>query len=191
MQDPLDYVNVLVNQFKSPIKTSSQAEDSVILYRRMLATQPAYSVAISSIGIHTNLAALLKSKADELSPLNGYELVAKKVKLLAVMGGIYPNGTECNLCGGGSNEHNHLVASAASSYVAENWPTKIIWSGGEVGVQVQSGGAGFQRCAVATEQNPVVAAMVSYENRPNKKSIQLGSADDTCCCTWGCGGQLL
>ena len=41
--------------------------------------------------------------------------MARKVFLLAVMGGAYPQGKECNLMGGMSNEHNHLVASAASS----------------------------------------------------------------------------
>ena len=34
--------------------------------------------------------------------------------------------------------------------------------------QVQSGGAGFQKCAVATDNNPVEVAMVNYEHGPNK-----------------------
>lgn len=137
-----------------------------MLYRRTLAAQPDRSVAISSIGIHTNLAALLQSDPDTHSPLNGHNLVvriplprthlaeltlcssarvlvrlcalvlerpcdqiivcvygwqARKVKLLAVMGGKYPSGYECNLMGGGNQGfglHNHQVASAASSYVA-------------------------------------------------------------------------
>ena len=69
--------------------------------------------------------------------------------------------------------HNHYVASAASSYVAAHWPpaSKIIWSGSEVGVMVQSGGARFQqRCpAVADPRyNPCAAAMISYERGPDK-----------------------
>ena len=86
------------------------------------------------------------------------------------MGGKYPNGTECNLCGGGSNSHNHFVASAASSYVAAHWPStsSILWSGAGIGVQVHSGGAGFQRCGVASSKNPVKIAMVSFEGGPNK-----------------------
>eukprot|EP00947_MAST-08B_sp_MAST-8B-sp1_P003962 g3962.t1 len=169
MQDPLPYVNVITDGFPSPIKNSSQAEDAVALYRKTLAAQPARSVAISSIGIHTNLAALLRSEPDAHSPLGGVELVREKVKLLAVMGGAYPSGTECNLCGGGSNQHNHLVASAASSYVAANWPTEssIIWSGSEVGFQVQSGGANYQKCKAA-DGSPVKAAMLSFEGGPDK-----------------------
>ena len=173
MQAPLDYVNELVEKFDSPIKNSSQAEDAVTLYRKTLAAQPDRSVTISSIGIHTNLAALLKSQPDAHSPLDGIALVAQKVLQLAVMGGRYPSGSECNLMGGLSNMHNHLVASAASSYVAAHWPleSKILWSGFEVGNRVQSGGANFQKCKVANATNPVRAAVVNYEHGPNKSRM--------------------
>lgn len=147
-------------------------------YRKVLAAQPHRSVAISSIGIHTNLAALLQSKPDKISPLTGKELVADKVFRLAVMGAKfgskYPPSSdgfpECNVCGGGRNAHNHDVASAASSFVASNWPSssELIWSGFEVGFMIQSGGAGFQKCPVADASSPVKAAMVSYEGGPNK-----------------------
>lgn len=172
-EHPLPYVTTLVSEFSSPIKNSSQMPDAVDTYRRVLAAQPSRSVAISSIGILTNLAALLRSLPDKHSALDGKALVGEKVFLLAVMGGKFPasgGSPECNVCGGGRNEHNHLVASAASSYVAANWPTtsSIIWSGFEVGVQVQSGGAGFQHCPVASESSPVKAAMVSFEGGPNK-----------------------
>jgi len=170
MEDPLPYVNQLVAEFDSPIKNSTQVDDAVEVYRRVLASQPDQSVAISSIGIHTNLAALLRSPPDSHSPLSGRDLVAKKVFLLAVMGGMFPAGLECNLSGGGRNQHNHLVSSQASDYVAENWPpeSKLIWSGFEVGVRVQSGGARFQKCPVATTKNPCREAMVNYEKGPNK-----------------------
>ncbi len=175
-QQPLSYVTDIVGHFDSPIKNSTQAKDSVAVYRRVLAAQPDRSVAISSIGIHTNLAALLKSGPDNHSPLHGRELVAQKVFLLAVMGGAYPKGKECNLMGGGDQGfglHNHYVASAASSYVAAHWPpsSKIIWSGAEVGSRVQSGGAGFQqRCPSVADarHNPCAAAMINYEKGPNK-----------------------
>ena len=166
-QQPLSYVTDIVGRFASPIKKSTQVEDSVTVYRRALAAQPDRSVAISSIGIHTNLAALLKSGPDAHSPLRGRDLVAQKVFVLAIMGGKYPSGKECNVMGGGDQGfglHNHYVASAASSYVAANWPSssKLIWSGGECGVQVQSGGAGFQRkCPDVADpkHNPCAAAM--------------------------------
>ena len=48
-------------------------------YRRVLAAQPDRSVAISSVGLLTNLAALLRSGPDDNSPLDGRALVAQKV----------------------------------------------------------------------------------------------------------------
>ena len=174
MEAPLPYVVDLVSRFSAPIQNSSQVPDAVATYRRVLAAQPPRSVTISSIGIHTNLAALLQSPPDVHSDKTGLALVADKVSLLAVMGGKYPasgtSGPECNLCGGGRNPHNQRVAAAASSYVASHWPasSRIIWSGFEVGLQVQSGGAGFQRCDVARAHDPVTAAMVSYEGGANR-----------------------
>lgn len=40
-----------------------------------------------SAGLSTNLEALLKSQPDDHSALGGYDLVERKVALLAVMGG--------------------------------------------------------------------------------------------------------
>jgi len=69
----------------------------------------------------------------------GRALVARKVFLLAVMGGAYPQGKECNLMGGMSNEHNHLVASAASSE-AERFSETSDPDGGRSTEQSQSSG---------------------------------------------------
>lgn len=171
---PLPYVPELTNNFPSPIKNTSQVPSSVAVYRSTLAAQPDHSVAISSIGLSTNLAALLRSGPDRHSPLAGPELIAKKVKLLAVMGGKYPTscpggkcGCECNFCAvyndGGQD---HVVASAASAFTFANWPreVKILFSGFNVGVQVHSGGA-LTECAPAS--NPCRAAYINYcENNP-------------------------
>jgi len=173
-EEPLPYINYLVDRFPATIKNSSQAEDAVALYRKVLAVQPDRSVTISSIGILTNLAALLRSEADRHSSLNGRDLIEQKVRLLAVMGGRFPASglhAECNLCGGQSNRHNQGVASAASSFVARHWPaaSEILWSGFEVGMQVRTGGARFQKCATAAvARNPVAAAIVNYRGGPDQ-----------------------
>lgn len=182
----LPYVKDLAAHWPSPVKNTTQVPDAVQVYRQSLARQPDRSVAIASIGIHTNLASLLQSNADAHSPLSGLELVRQKVRLLAVMGGKFGGlhgshggGPACNLCGGGKNVHNSETASAASSYVAAHWPreSQIIWSGFEVGVDVQSGGAGFQRCAVAqacqegpltARCDPCAAALIAYEKGANR-----------------------
>ena len=94
------------------------------------------------------------------------------------MAGTYPSSgiilSECNMSGGLpwplSNWHNKHVGSKASHYVSENWPTesKILWSGSEVGLRVVTGGPEFQQCEVATNENPVLVALVNYMGGPNK-----------------------
>ena len=68
-------------------KTPEQIEDPVTLYRRTLAAQPDRSVTVLSLGFATELAKLLDSPADDISPLTGRELVARKVKTLSIMAG--------------------------------------------------------------------------------------------------------
>ena len=118
--------------WSSPIKNTSQVPDSVALYRKVLASQEDHSVVISSIGLLTNLAALLQSGPDVYSSFTGHALVASKVRLLAVMGGKYPSsGTsaECNLCGCYHNADSMSKATAAraSAYVFDNWPAGVKW----------------------------------------------------------------
>jgi inosine-uridine nucleoside N-ribohydrolase len=167
----LDYVTELVDNWPSPIKNTSQVPDSVDVYRRVLSTAADHSVAISSIGILTNLAALLQSSPDKHSPLTGVELVAKKVKVLAVMGGKYPKSDgqpECNLCGcAHADTGSAATAAAASGYVFSHMPpeVKILFSGFEVGLKVQTG-ARLSTCADAT--NPCRQAMLNYEHGPGK-----------------------
>ena len=76
--------------------TRAKYPDCVTTYRRALAGQPAHSAAIAETGFATCLIQLLHSPADKISPLTGAELVRQKVKLLSIMGGAYPTGSEWN-----------------------------------------------------------------------------------------------
>nr|WP_262481289.1 nucleoside hydrolase [Alistipes sp. An116] len=57
----------------------------------MLASQPDSSVVVISVGFATNLRMLLESAPDSVSNLSGEELVARKVRLLSMMGGNFVN----------------------------------------------------------------------------------------------------
>jgi phosphodiesterase/alkaline phosphatase D-like protein len=110
---------------------STPAPDSALnVYRRALASQPDGSVVIASTGFLENLSALLHSPADSISPLTGAQLVAQKVKELDIMGGGYPSRVK---------EHNLAGNPAAAQDIAANWPSKIVWSGYEVGDNVHTG----------------------------------------------------
>ena len=100
------------------------------VYRQTLAAQADGTVVISAVGYSENLAALLDSPPDTISPLSGRELIARKVKLLSIMAGGYPSR---------SVENNLAGNPAAAQDLAVNWPGKISWSGYEVGDAVHTG----------------------------------------------------
>lgn len=97
--------------------------DAVKLYRRVLAGQPDGSVVVLAVGPLRNLANLLRSPPDDLSPLDGRALVAKKVKRLDVMGGNYPpsNARE--------PEWNFKEDPTSAALVCSAWPTPILFNG--------------------------------------------------------------
>lgn len=116
---------------KYPHKTGSTSEvpDAAGIYRKILGSQPDKSVTIVTVGFLTNLKNLLNSTPDENSPLNGKELVTKKVKRLISMAGRFPEGREFNI----------YMDSAASKFVFENWPGEIIFTGFEIGWEIRTG----------------------------------------------------
>ena len=119
----------IVARFPHQISSSRVAPDAVSQYRKILATQPNHSVTLVTIGFLTNLSNLLQSPADQFSPLNGTELVARKVKKLVSMAGWFPAGREFNV----------YMDSAASKYCFEHWPTEIVFTGFEIGDQIKTG----------------------------------------------------
>ena len=164
----LPYVADIVSNFPSRVKNSTQVPSAIQVYREVLASQADSSVTISSIGLLTNLRDLLKSQPDACSSLDGKELVAKKVKRIAIMGGKYPASgaaPECNLCGcyNGASSSDAATASAASAYVVANIPenVQVVFSGFEIGIKVQSGGV-LSTCAPLS--NPCRRAFRDYEH---------------------------
>ncbi len=135
----------LAGRFPNRVRHGAYAEDAVTLYRRLLAAAPDHSVAVVVTGPVSNLRHLLASPPDSLSPLGGRDLVAQKVRLLSVMGGHFPEG----------GESNFMADGVATYAMAERWPTPIIFSGFEVGVEL---GSGARLWDETPETNPVRAA---------------------------------
>lgn len=119
----------LIANYPHSIKSNDQAQDAVSLYRKILASQSDTSVVIVTVGFLTNLNDLLLSGSDTFSPLSGKNLVQKKVKRLVSMAGKFPEGWEFNV----------KEDSTSSKYVFENWPTRIILSGFEIGEKIFTG----------------------------------------------------
>ena len=107
------YAQQIAEEFPRRLKSLDDAPDAAMLYRRVLAAQENNSVVIVSVGFLTNLRNLLMTKPDDVSPLDGRELVAEKVKAWVCMGGQFPKGTEaCNM----------RRDAPAAAYTVEHWP---------------------------------------------------------------------
>jgi hypothetical protein len=122
--------------------------NAVDVLKTALAAQADNSVVIAETGYPKNL-------ADLIATPDGKALVAKKVKMLVIMAGGYPNG----------NHENNVNGDADSARaIADTWPTKVVWSGVEIGDLVDTGGS-------LTSTHPASSPVrISYEafGGPNK-----------------------
>ncbi len=123
------YTKALADAYPHDAKRENLPEPAT-LYRQILAAQEDSSVTIVTVGFLPNLAALLQSPPDDISDLSGLELVQKKVKLWSCMGGVFPSGTEYNLS---------EMYAAEAKYTVENWPTRAIFTGWELGKEIMTG----------------------------------------------------
>jgi inosine-uridine nucleoside N-ribohydrolase len=123
------WADSIVAKYPHTIKSTSEVADAVDVYRKILNSQSDKSVTIITVGFLTNLNNLLKSQPDKICPLNGYELISEKVKLLVSMAGRFPEGKEFNI----------YMDSTASKYVYENWPGEVIFTGFEIGWEIRTG----------------------------------------------------
>lgn len=127
------WAQAIVAKYPHSIKSNADAEEAVALYRKILSQQPDKSVTIVTVGFFTNLAGLLDSKPDAYSPLNGKDLVTKKVKQLVSMAARVDSAKNSGY------EFNVVVDTKASQKVFSEWPTPWIVSGFEIGEKIHTG----------------------------------------------------
>lgn len=118
------YARKLYEDFKHDAKLGEDMPDAVMLYRKILSSQPDKSVVVVAVGDLTNLSNLLETAADKFSELKGVDLVKKKVKHLVAMGGRYPLDQDPRPWG------NFKPDPRSTKHVAEAWPTPIYFTGG-------------------------------------------------------------
>ena len=134
---------------------SDETMEAVALIRKLL-SQTEEKAEIIAIGPLTNIARLLRSKADHFSALCGVELVREKVSAMYVMGGSFTQnygraGIENQQPFG---EWNILQDVESAKYVTENFPSKIIFCPHEAGDKVLTD--------MQSGNNPVWACMKQY-----------------------------
>lgn len=147
IQDKSPYWNELA-QYASD---EPDAEDAVILYRKILSSSE--SVNIVTTGYLTNLYYLLLSEPDDISMLNGVDLVAERCEQLYVTGGSDPDGCD-------NNFYFNAEAAEAAKYVTEHWPAPIIFFPNNVGGQLTCG-AKLQEMDTENE-DPVTRALNAF-----------------------------
>lgn len=135
-----------------------QFEDPVKLYRRILAGAEDASITFVSLGFGTTLAQLLDSPADEISPLDGRELVAKKARMLSVMAGSYGEKKRA--------EYNVTNDIPAMQKVFAEWPGLIVQNPFEIGKQVVFPASEIEANLGWDRLNPVVEGYKNYYEMP-------------------------
>ena len=146
------YTAEIVRRFPHRFRESKDYPDAVTLYRQLLAKQPDGSAIIVAVGPLRNLANLLKSPADEISPMDGKVLIAKKVKRLEVMGGNYPPMSNAK-----DAEWNFKQDPASAALVCAEWPTEVLFNG-----EGGSTNSGRRVTYEMPEHNPLTVAYATY-----------------------------
>ncbi|MGE3818512.1 MAG: nucleoside hydrolase [Isosphaeraceae bacterium] len=152
-------------RFPHAITRGRDALPAVKVLRKALAAQPDGSVVIVQVGFSTNLARLLDSPADAVSPLSGEELVKRKVRLLSLMAGAFEpiEGNAHYL------EYNVVKDVPAAQALARHWPTPRVWSGFEVGIAVPYPATSIERDYGYVEHHPVAEAYVKRNPPPHNR----------------------
>ena len=139
------------------ITDGADAPDAVSLLRQTLAGQADGSVVIVQVGFSTNLARLLDTKADTVSPQNGRALVSQKVRLLSVMAGNF---------GDGQSEFNLAQDIPSAVKLFQEWPTPIVVSGFEIGEAMPFPASRIEHDFAYVQDHPVADAYRAYMKMP-------------------------
>lgn len=146
------YATKTAKKYPCDVISGDDAEDAVKVLRRTLTESEKQSIHMCFIGQLKNAAMLLRSLPDEISPLNGIELVRTKVAEITVMGGNFSKAEIKDVKYDGSDvEYNIKCDIPSAKYFCENCPVKTVFCGFELGVDILSG---REMLALDNDENP-------------------------------------
>ena len=168
---PYQYIHAVLDTLDktgAPVFARSRGDYDALpeawkLYRKVLSSRPDKSVTIVAVGFSTNLSRLLASLPDEYSPLNGEELVRRKVKSLVMMAGRFT--------GDGGREYNIIKDAAAARRVFENWPTPVAVSPWELGEATLYPVERLAEDFKWTKYHPFVISYKAYRAMPYRNNM--------------------
>ena len=129
---------------------SRDAPGAVGLLRGVLAAEKDHAVTIVQVGFSTNLAKMLDATVDR-------DLVARKVRLLVVMAGDFPEVKP---------EYNVKNDLQAAAKVFAEWPTPIVASGYEVGLSILYPASSIEHDFSYVPDHPIADAYRAYKTMP-------------------------
>jgi inosine-uridine nucleoside N-ribohydrolase len=154
-----DYLRAALSSAPAPYLPSgspTRTESAVVLLRRLLAASTD-KVTVVQVGFSTNMAMLLDSPPDNISPMTGMELVKSKVALLSAMAGNFADLKP---------EYNVKLDVASARTVFERWPTPVIFSGFEIGRDLVYPSQSIERDFAYTDWHPVAVSYRAYSKMP-------------------------
>lgn len=151
-------------RYPHDLMSSADAPDATTVLRKALASAGDSSVAIAQVGFSTNLARLLASGPDDISDLSGRDLVAKKVRLIAIMAGAFEP-----IEGKVHREYNVVMDIPAAQALAKDWPTPIVYSGYEIGLNIPYPAASIERDYAYVAHHPLAEAYQLYIPTPHER----------------------
>jgi inosine-uridine nucleoside N-ribohydrolase len=157
-------------RYPHDLVSGRDAEDAVAVLRKTLVGAEDSSVVICQVGFSTNLANLIASKADGLSALSGTDLVKQKVKLLSMMAGAFakiPNGRTGQP--GRHREYNVVQDIPSAQRLVDLWPTPIVWSGFEIGLNLKYPHRSIQEDYNYVRHHPLAEAYTLYMPPPHDR----------------------
>lgn len=152
------------DRYPHDLRSGKDAPDAVKVLRQILVSQADGSVVIAQVGFSTNLAHLLKSPPDQISPLSGRELAAKKVRLVSAMAGAF-----ALINGQPHAEYNVTEDIASAKTLAMEWPTPIVFSGFEIGLAIPYPASSIEQDYLYVPHHPLKESYVLYEPPPHNR----------------------
>lgn len=168
------------NSYK--IESGRRPEDAVRVLRRTLANNTGDKVTVVVVGSNINIAGLLCSGSDDISPLTGKELVAKQVKQFSLMGCFFPTAEVPEVWFGDYNmraECNIKVDIPSAQKVFNNSPVPVVVSHYLIGWNIHTGGILIEK----DRKNPVAESYFVHSHG-NRDSWDLVSSYYA---VFGCG----
>jgi len=152
-------------RYPHDLTSGEKATGATDLLRKILASQEDHSVVFIQVGFSTNLARLLDSKPDAVSPLNGRQLVARKARLLSVMAGAFQSiGDEKRFC-----EYNVVKDIKSARRVIHDWPTPVVMSGYEIGMAAPYPASSILKDFSYVKHHPLSEAYTLYNPPPHNR----------------------